>query len=366
MKTCVLCGKESKNVESFSVTDEARAMMEKRYPGANPDEVSSQTGICEDCLALPEEQRIELAKRATSSLLGELVLDAPLSKKPTLGARGGRFRIDVAKTIDLVTFPPEAWSWIDLLGDVLILTQQEVLVHEGFVADTPYKQLLVRAIHRDLSSLNAIYMLVRLEMLHQASALVRMLTESVITLRYIAKDLDNRVSQFLGYFDVEVYEIALSTLERERATAKPGHVTKMEAFVAGLRAKYEETKPKYVSSRGKKKRDFVNWCDASMPRQARDCGDDMVQLYEIVYSQLSAYVHGSAWSLRRQTAYSRINYDAGTVLVDIATIVRTTIYVWQRWAIFCDEQLGWTLSESFPQIVGKLAQLDSELEEKSA
>ena len=84
-----------------------------------------------------------------------------------------RFTIDIAKTIEQVSFTPEVCRQINLLGDVVILTQREVMQHENFVADTPFKQLLVQAINRDLSSFNAIYLLLRCEWIHQAAALVR-------------------------------------------------------------------------------------------------------------------------------------------------------------------------------------------------
>jgi len=34
--------------------------------------------------------------------------------------------------------------------------------------------------------------------------------------------------------------------------------------------------------------------------------------------------------------------------------------VWEEWARFCDEQLGWGLTEIIPGIVAKLNKLDSE------
>jgi hypothetical protein len=50
-------------------------------------------------------------------------------------------RIDLAETIDQVTFEPELWEWLDLLGDVVTVTQRQAIVHDGFLADTPHKQL---------------------------------------------------------------------------------------------------------------------------------------------------------------------------------------------------------------------------------
>ncbi|MBI3105335.1 MAG: hypothetical protein HYY95_07150 [Candidatus Rokubacteria bacterium] len=123
-------------------------------------------------------------------------------------------RIDLAATIAGVTFPTEVWEWLDLLGDVLGRTQREAIAHDDFPADTPYKQLLVRAINRDISSLAAIYVLLRLEHIHQAASQVRLFCESLITLRYIASAATTRVPQFLDYADVERYQDRLLTAER--------------------------------------------------------------------------------------------------------------------------------------------------------
>jgi hypothetical protein len=45
--------------------------------------------------------------------------------------------------------------------------------------------------------------------------------------------------------------------------------------------------------------------------------------------------------------------------VDIATVVRSAVVVWEYWARFCDEQLGWTLTEIVPGIVAKLEELEA-------
>jgi len=358
MKKCVLCGRNSDEVESFEVTPEARGFIEKQFPGADHDEYLAKSGICKECKSLPLDRRKELADIVTRETLAE-------ARQYFVENRANRFRIDVTKTIEQVSFAPEVVSWINLLGDVLILTQEQAMLRDdaGFLADTPFKELLVRAINRDISSINAIYMLLRCEWIHQAAAHVRLLCESIITLRYIAKDPGIRVPQFLGYEHVEVYEIAKMMLEHERNRAKSVHVRQMEAFLASLQSEYDHAKPQYVV-RKKKLRNFSNWCNTSIPQQAQMCGPDPVRLYDIVYRQLSAYVHGSAWSLRRQLAYSRKHYDARAVLVDISTVVRTTLVVWEQWARFCDEQLGWALSESLPEIFLRLEELGLQLDDE--
>ena len=90
------------------------------------------------------------------------------------------------------------------------------------------------------------------------------------------------------------------------------------------------------------------------PSRRKIAGADVVRLYRTVYSQLSAYVHGSEWSRRRQIQYSQKHYDRNAVLVDISTVVRSALVVWEYWARFCDEQLGWMLSRILPGIAAKL------------
>lgn len=266
-------------------------------------------------------------------------------------------RIDLSATIGRVTFQPEAWEWLDLLGDVLVGTQREAMAHDDFSADTPYKQLLVRAINRDISSLAAVYVLLRLEHIHQAASQIRLFCESLITLRYIAQDVATRVPQFLDYADVERYEVAQSALAWEAVRAKPAHVEQIRTLLSQLQPEYDRAKPRYMSTDRKgRKRPFVSWCNATVAEQARQCGID--RLYDLVYSQLSAYVHGSAWSLRRQIAYSRKHYDPRVVLVDIATVVRTVLVVWEEWAKFCDEQVGWALTPLLPSVSTRLDDLD--------
>jgi hypothetical protein len=267
-------------------------------------------------------------------------------------------QIDLAATIRGVTFPPEVWAWLDLLGDVLVETQREAMVHDDFPADTPYKQLLVCAINRDISSLAGIYVLLRFEHVHQAASQIRLFSESLITLRYIAQDVDTRVPQFLEYSHVERYEIAQSALAWEAMRARPAHVEQVRTLLSQLQPEFDRTKPRYMfTDRRGRQRPVKSWCKATIAEQARQCGLD--RLYDIVYSQLSAYVHGSAWSLRRQIAYSQKHYNPRVVLVDIATVVRTVLVVWEEWAKFCDEQVGWALTPILASVSSKLDELDA-------
>ncbi len=107
-----------------------------------------------------------------------------------------------------------------------------------------------------------------------------------------------------------------------------------------------------------KKRKFLNWCNKSLAEQAKECGDELEQLYRIVYKQTSAYIHGSSWSLRRQLGYSRVHYHHEVVHNDIAMIVKLTVGVRYEWAKFCDSQVGWRLSPEAADIVARLDTLE--------
>src|ERR1700738_5717675 len=87
--------------------------------------------------------------------------------------------------------------------------------------------------------------------------------------------------------------------------------------------------------------------------------EDLLRVHKLVYSQLSAYVHGSAWSLRRQLAHSHKHYDERIVLADIATMVRTTLIVWVEWARFSESVLGWKFSGLMSMVATRLEALDS-------
>lgn len=269
-------------------------------------------------------------------------------------------RIDMCETISQIDFPKEVWEWIDLFGIVVAETQREAISQEKtFLADTPYKKILLCTINKDLSTLNAIYLLLRCELIHQASSHVRMLCDSLITLKYISLESESKSELFWGYADIESYEIATSLLEWERSTANLEHVNRVEAFRETISEQYIKAKPKYTFvDRNDRKRPFSNWCNKNMFEQARECGPDFQRLYVLVYKQMSSYVHGTAWSLRRQVSYSRDHYQQHVILNDTAAITRTTTAVWVEWAKFCIEILGWRLSDSIKQVISTLEEME--------
>ncbi|HLD35519.1 MAG TPA: DUF5677 domain-containing protein [Planctomycetota bacterium] len=268
-------------------------------------------------------------------------------------------RIDIAESINKITFPDHIWEWIDVLGDVIATTQEEALKHEDFLANTDFKKLLVVSLNKEISTLNAIYLLLRCEWIHQAAAQARIFCEGVITLKYITQDSNSRAKSFNEYSKIETYERILALLEWERDKAIPTIVKQIENLRIELEPEYTKLKVlyQYMGHNGKQ-RPFRNWCNKTMPQQAEECGKDIEKLYSLVYKQMSAYIHGSAWSLRRQLSYSRKNYKEDVVLVDIATVVRTTIVIWLELVKFCDSQLGWKFSYPAQLIINKLETLD--------
>jgi hypothetical protein len=270
-------------------------------------------------------------------------------------------RIDLVETIERVTFPDEVWEWLDLFGEVIILTQEEALGHDlsgDFIADTPYKKILVSAINRDIKSLMSIYMLLRCEFINQAAAHVRLFCESLIILRYISLDKDHRPNLFNDYLLIEQYEILNAMLEWERDHADATTVDKCLALLEEKKPAYQKLKPLYCSTHKRKQRPFRNWCNKRIDEQAHDCGKNIEKLYKLVYKQMSAYIHGSAWSLRRQLSYSAMHYNPQIVHVDIATIVRTALGVWVEWAKFVDEELQWNLMERSINFINQVNVLD--------
>jgi hypothetical protein len=211
--------------------------------------------------------------------------------------------IDLLETIERVTFPDEVWEWLDLLGEIINLTQEEALRHDqsgDFIADTPYKTILVRVINRDINSLMSIYMLLRCEFINQAAAHVRLFCESLIILRYISLNKEARSKLFNDYLVIEQYEILNALLEWEQDHADQGTVEKCLALLKEKEPAYQKLKPLYSYTRKGKQRPFKNWCNKRIDEQAHDRGADIERLYKLVYKQMSAYVHGSAWSLRRR------------------------------------------------------------------
>lgn len=270
-------------------------------------------------------------------------------------------RIDLVETIERITFPDEVWEWLDLLGEFIRITQEEAMRHDisgEFKADTQYKLILVRVINRDIKSLMAIYILLRCEIINQAAAHVRLFCESLITLKYISLHKEARSELFNNYADIEAYEILLAMLEWEKQYANPLIVSRCDELLQEKRASYDKLKPIYSSQRKGRKRSFKNWCDKRIDEQATDCGHNMLRLYKIVYKQMSSYIHGSAWSLRRQISYSAMYYKPEIVHVDIATIVKTTLGVWVEWAKFIDEQLQWNLMAHAHEFIQQVNELD--------
>lgn len=269
-------------------------------------------------------------------------------------------RIDIAETIKLIDFPDKIWEWLDLFGDIVAATQSEAIYQDnGFIADNPYKKILLCTINKDLSTLNTIYFILRCELIHQASSHVRLFCESLITLKYISLDPNTRADLFWGYSDIEAYRIVSALLDWEKDKAKEVHVKKVEALFQTIKEKYEKANSIYsFVNKNNRKRPFINWCNKSIASQASECGPEFKRLYELVYKQMSSYIHGSAWSLRRQISHSRAHYDSDIVLNDIATIVRTALVVWGEWAKFCISTLGWRLQDTLLNLPKRLDELD--------
>ena len=269
-------------------------------------------------------------------------------------------RIDLEKTIEGVDFPPEIWAWLDLVGEMIAVTQKEALERErNFVATTPYQHLLRRFINREISSLNAIYALLRMELVYQAAAHIRLFCENVITLRYILLDPDERSKAFLDYAAVDAYKIGKAYLQWESQTAKPQHVEAMSLQQAELEKRFAEVRGRYTyEDRKRRTGEFKNWCNLTLKDQADKCGAEMQKLYALGYRQLSAYVHGSAWALRRQEAYIRIGYDQTVVMIDFANLTRILLAVWVEWLKIMSEELGWQTLGRAHGIVDRCNELD--------
>jgi hypothetical protein len=59
-------------------------------------------------------------------------------------------------------------------------------------------------------------------------------------------------------------------------------------------------------------------------------------------------------------------YDARRALIDTSTLIRATLAVWFEWAVFCDQELGWTLTESLTPLKERLDELQAALDTKNA
>jgi hypothetical protein len=107
-------------------------------------------------------------------------------------------RINLKATIDQVDFAAPVWEWLDLLGEMLVLTQGEGLAHEGYIADDPFKKLMVFGVNRMIGTMNSIYILLRCEHIDHAASHVRLLCEALITLSCSGQvKTDNQLSRFL-------------------------------------------------------------------------------------------------------------------------------------------------------------------------
>ena len=149
-------------------------------------------------------------------------------------------RIDISETIKMIGFPEKIWEWLDLLGDVIIATQNEANYEDKkFIADNSYKKYLLYNINKDLSTLNTIYFILRSEMIHQACSHVRLLCESLITLKYISLDPYTRSDLFWGYSDIDAYKITKAALDLEKDKAKKIHIKKIGNVLEKLKEKYE-------------------------------------------------------------------------------------------------------------------------------
>jgi len=269
-------------------------------------------------------------------------------------------RIDISETIKLIDFPKEIWEWLDLFGDIVVATQSEAIYQDkGFVAETLFKKILLFTIQKDISTLNTIYFILRCELIHQAASHVRLFCESLITLKYISIDQNLRSDLFWGYSDIEAYKIISSILKWEKDKAKEIHVKKVEDLFPTIKEKYEAAIHNYTFiNKNDIKRPFFTWCNKSIANQASECGSEFKRLYELVYKQMSSYIHGSAWSLRRQISYSRAHYDSDIVLIDVATIIRTALVIWEEWAKFCISTLGWRLHDTLLDLPKRIDELD--------
>lgn len=178
-------------------------------------------------------------------------------------------------------------------------------------------------------------------------------------MKYISLDQTARSDLFWGYSDIEAYKITSSILEWERGKAKAVHVRKVGALFININERYKVAKHNYTFiDKNNRKKPFINWCNKSIANQASECGTKFQRLYELVYKQMSSYIHGTAWSLRRQISYSRAHYDSDIVLNDIATIIRTVLVIWGEWAKFCISNLDWRLQETLLDLPKRLYDME--------
>ncbi len=271
-------------------------------------------------------------------------------------------RINLGATAERIQFSDEIWTWMELLEDVLQVQQEAHLLADSkvFRTDTDYSRVLVAGLHNARQALHAVYLLLRFELVNQAAAQVRLLCEGLITLEYISAHPQSRAKQYWEYSYIEAFERAHALIKWEGKSAAPEHLRALTDRMNALKPDYDRLKPTFTfkDARGRV-RAFNGWANKSIAQQASECGERVERLYSLVYKTMSAYVHGSGWSLRKQGAYSMKHYDAETALVDFAEIIRTTLAVWVELATFCHRQLGWDLIQHAPSFATRVQDLDA-------
>ena len=283
-----------------------------------------------------------------------------LGARHTLLPHGRMRRVDFAATLAGIDLPDEIWNWLDLLGTVIRDTDIEARLREkSFVPDTPFRSVLQGGVQSHLSGLQAVYALLRMELVSQAAGQARLLCEGVITLRYISEVPDERAATFLEYAAIEAYEAADGLIEWDAATGDPEPVAAVAALRDSHRPRYDTLRRAYqFTDRNGKTRNYINWANRSIADMAH-VHQTTRRLYGLIYRQLSSYVHGSAWSFRHLPAYRPASYDANIVLADVAQVTLGTLAVWQAFADFCDEQLGWHLAPAVARAAAASRSLSS-------
>lgn len=266
--------------------------------------------------------------------------------------------INLGATIECIDFPEEIWAWFDVLGDAIKATEMEAAVREKtFIADTPYKKVLLGGIHTYLSGLKAVYALLRIELVSQAAGQARLLCEGVITLTFIADDPEHRSVAFLDYATIEAYDAASALIEWESVTADSAPAAAVTIIRDNLLAEYEKICQRYQFTDKKgRTRPYSNWANTSIADMAK-VSKQTERLYELIYRQLSSYVHGSAWSFRHVPSYTPRYYDANVVLADITQVSLGTLVVWQVFTEFVETHLGWDLRSAAVVVANKAQEL---------
>jgi hypothetical protein len=241
-RRCVLCNQPvAEGDQGFTMTPEAEALLRQQAPGADPTQLLAESALCARCAALSPGARAELARDAIKRVMESYEMDM---RRELMSKR-----VDIARTIDSVPLSDEAWEWLNLIGYVISVTQDHARAQDAnagwFATYENYKWILVSVIAKDINTLSAIFIAIRCEWTPQAAALLRMLCESLITLRYIAQDKVARSKQFIGYAAIDEFRIVESLLRWEAQGAKPEHVAKLEAPKAASATRYEAARAAY-------------------------------------------------------------------------------------------------------------------------